>query len=51
MPLGLLICAFPNMLRLFTPYRLSENVADFMVGLGVTLVIGSFILMQKKTAC
>jgi hypothetical protein len=51
MSLGLLISAAPRMLELFAHYTLSTDLKDFMTGLGVALVLGSFLMSRIRPAC
>jgi hypothetical protein len=48
---GLLIATAPRMLELFAHYTMPVDLKDFMTGLGVALVAGSFILSRLRPTC
>ena len=48
---GLLIMTFPRMLELFAHFTMSVDLKDFCTGMGVAVVLGSFILSRLKPSC
>jgi len=46
--IGLLISTAPRMLELFAHYSMTEDLKDFMIGMGVAMVLGAFIVSRLK---